>query len=355
MGRSVIAICLAVAITGVGSAGASAAGAHVDVPIGQLTLPNGDVRYDVPVTIGGGAPIVAELDTGSFGLRVLAAAVKPDQYEATDIRRRFPFGGGARFSGMLARAAIGVGSSQTDGPILFQVVQHVDCVEKQPHCAVSRIKPEDYRIAGDGYPGHGFLAILGISMRKAQTSSSADNPLAAMGDGSWIVVLPRPGSAVPGHLIINPTAEDRAGFATLQLQPLKGGGEEDAGSGQEKGWADGALSGCLIEESSNERHCGKTLLDSGAPGFSVDSMSAKGPAAWKAGTRAKFELVGADAPVEVPFTTGPDWSNRVFVHPPRQSGVVRLSAGTLPFFSYAVLYDAKAGTIGFKQRDSNEP
>ncbi len=32
-----------------------------------------------------------------------------------------------------------------------------------------------------------------------------------------------------------------------------------------------------------------------------------------------------------------------------------ISAGTLPYFSYSVLYDAEAGTIGFKPRDPAGP
>ena len=53
----------------------------------------------------------------------------------------------------------------------------------------------------------------------------------------------------------------------------------------------------------------------------------------------------------MPFTTGRDWSTRVVAHPVRQPGGAEIAAGTLPYFSYAVLYDAKAGTIGLKRRD----
>ena len=183
-------------------------------------------------------------------------------------------------------------------------------------------------------------------MRKAPVTDAADNPLTRMGEASWIVILPRPGSAEAGHLIINPTDEDRAGFDMVRLEPQDG----------TTGWADAALSGCLVEEASRQRHCGKTLIDSGGPGFSVDSAGAKGPTTWAPGTKAMFELRGSTVPIRIPFTAGRgEWSTRVVVHPPRDAGAPRLSAGTLPFFSYALLYDAKAGAIGFKPRDTSTP
>ena len=338
----VLAIGVAAIVSG--PLGADAAG-RVDLPVRQIVLPNGDTRYAVPVTVGDGAPMEAELDTGSFGLRVLKGALKPDQFEPTDTRRSFAFSGGAKFEGILARATVGVGGARTDRPILFQVIDAVGCVERRPGCAASKIKAEDYRIAGDGIPGQGFDALLGIAMRRAQTEDSAFNPLAAMGAASWIVVLPRPGSPDPGHLVINPDADDRAGFQTMQLVAQSGAVDGI------QGWADGALPGCLVDEDKGKRYCGKTLLDSGAPGFVANSADVSQPSPWKAGTRATFTIATGGTPVSVDFTSGGDWSRRVFLAPLRGGDGGRVSAGTLPFFSYAILYDAKAGTIGFKTRD----
>ena len=53
---------------------------RVEVPIRQTKISDGVIRYSVPVSIDGGGPIDAELDTGSFGLRILERAVTPDQY-----------------------------------------------------------------------------------------------------------------------------------------------------------------------------------------------------------------------------------------------------------------------------------
>jgi hypothetical protein len=336
------AACLAPAIP-------ARAAERVDVPVHLTMLPNGDPRYSVPVTVGGGPPIEAELDTGSFGLRVLKGALKPQQYQATAQHRSYAFGGGAKFDGVLARAVVGIGPALTAAPVLFHLVESVGCAEGRPGCAAAKIKPEDYRIAGDGIPGQGFEAILGLSLRRAASDDSAQNPLTAAGPRSWILTLPRPGSAEPGHLVIDPDEADRAGFALVKLSP-----QADL-SDRLSGWADAALPGCLVEDG-GERFCGRTLLDSGAPGLSVATDTVGGPKPWGAGRKARIEIGGADGPLSVPFTSGADYASRVLLHPRRgPEGSTEISVGSLPYLSYAVLYDAEAGIMGFKPRDPAGP
>ena len=327
---------------------ASPAAARTDVPVRQTVLPDGVTRYSVPITVGDGPPIEAELDTGSFGLRVLEAALQSSQYEATDLHRAYAFGGGAKLEGVLARAVLGVGSVRTDGPVLFQLVNRVDCVEAQPHCFASRVDAADYRIAGDGFARQGFSAILGLSMRRAATDDSAWNPLMSVKERSWILVLPRPGSTEPGHLVIDPDATDRAGFVTLQLRP------EGEISGRLTGWADAALPGCLVPADGAAKLCGETVLDSGAPGIVVGTETVSTPQGWGPDKAARFEIGGANGPVSVPFKSGRGDASRVTLHPVRGSSP-QLSAGTMPFFSYKVLYDAGSGTMGFKPRDPADP
>lgn len=333
----------------IAAAGAAQAAERADVPVHQTVLPDGTPRYSVPVTVGDGPPIEAALDTGSFGLRVMASALSPEQYEATDVQRRYPFGSGARFDGVLARATVGVGPIRSDAPILFHRIDRVDCVETKPDCPASKVKAEDYRIAGDGYPGQGFQAILGLSLRRAPVADSALNPLAVAGDRSWILVLPQPGSSEPGHLIIDPDAGDRAGFTLVKLDP-----QPASGGGDPPGWADAALEGCLVGSGHGERYCGRTVLDTGAPGLSVATSGVGGAKPWGAGRSATFEIGGTGGPVSIPFKTGDGPATQVTLHPPRGQGPV-ISAGTLPYFNYAVLYDARAGTIGFKPRAPGAP
>ncbi len=322
-------------------AGAALAGDRVDVPVHETVLPDGTPRYWVPVTVGGGAPLQAMLDTGSFGLRVLKSALTSG-YQATDLKRDYAYGGGAKFEGVLARAVVSVGAAQTSGPVLFHLVEKVGCAEGRPRCAASKIKAEDYRIGGEGYAGQGFPAILGLSLRRAASQDSAQNPLTANGARSWIVTLPRPGSGETGHLVVDPTEADRAGFTMLKL-PEAGGV-----SGRLAGFADTALPGCVVEDG-GQRFCGRTLLNSGAPGLSVATDTVDGPKPWGAGRHARIEIGGDGGPVSVPFTSGDDAASRVLLHPPHgPAGGAEISVGTLPFVSYAVLYDAQAGAIGFR-------
>lgn len=344
-----VSVSLAVACAAYAAAPRAAADAtapstaRIDVPITQMVLPNGDTRYSVPVSVGSGAPIEAELDTGSFGLRVLKAALKPDQYRATDNQRRYPFGSGARLNGFLAEAPLSVGPARTDRPMLFQVVESIDCMEEMPKCPVSRVKPEEYLIAGDGFPNKGYQAIIGISLRSPPMEAVANNPLINIGQTAWIVILPRPGSSAQGHLIISPTPEDRKGFVTMSLER------------RGDGWGDQALPGCLVDEQSKERTCGRTLVDSGAPGIRVNSDDSTEPSRWPLGRPGRIELGDAKPPIAVPFTAGDDWSVRVSMRPRRDPDAPQLAVGTLPYFRYAILYDFKAGTMGFKPRDDKEP
>ena len=326
--------------------GAARAAGRMDVPVSQTVLPNGDPRYSVPVSVGNGPAIEAQLDTGSFGLRVLASALEPGSYEATDLHRSYSFGSGAKFDGVLARGTIGVGGATTDTPVLFHLVQKVACVDDKPKCPAAQVKPEAYRIGGDGYAGQGFSAILGLSMLRAATDDSAQNPLTATGPRSWILILPRPGRSEPGHLIIDPDESDRAGFTLLKLDPADGG--------RLAGWADRALPGCLVEDG-GQRFCGRTLIDSGAAGIAVATDTVTSAKPWGKGHRGRIEIGGANGPVSVPFTSGDEYSSRVLLHPQRgPDGAAQLAVGTLPYFSYAVLYDSQAGTIGFKARDPGE-
>jgi hypothetical protein len=196
---------------------------RVEVPIYQSQLADGTIRYWVYVRIGDSAPIPAMLDTGSFGLRVLASALSPSDYGDTGIERRFAFGSGVALHGSLATAVVAIGDATTGVPVYFQLVRSVGCVPRKPDCPAARVSPGDFRIGGDGLPGQGFAAILGLSMRRPPVAVAALNPLDFVGDAQWIVMLPLPGTANPGKLIINPSAQDLGGFRSAEMAPPPSG------------------------------------------------------------------------------------------------------------------------------------
>ncbi|HJU15385.1 MAG TPA: hypothetical protein VJ770_02850 [Stellaceae bacterium] len=193
--------------------------ARIEVPIYQRQLPDGTIRYWVSVRVGGSAPIAAMLDTGSFGLRVLQSALSPSDYQDTGIERRLAYGSGVALHGPLATAVIQIGDATSETPITFQLVRSVGCIPRKPDCPAARVSPEDYRIGGNGLPGQGFEAILGLSLRRPRVAMAALNPLDLIGAQQWIVVLPLPGAADPGRLIINPAPQDLDGFRSAQVAP----------------------------------------------------------------------------------------------------------------------------------------
>jgi len=198
---------------------------RVEVPIVRHILSNGDIRFSVSVRVGGGPLIEAMLDTGSFGLRVLARAMAPSQYEVASGGRAFGFGSGLVLQGPLAKAVVSIGGMTTDGPISIQVVQVVNCRASKPNCLASRSPPDAYRIGGDGLPHEGFDAILGLAMLRSDGPGFAANPLAVSGSRRWIVSLPRPGGSSQGRLVVNPGTADLVGFHKVWLRPKPAGAE----------------------------------------------------------------------------------------------------------------------------------
>jgi len=231
---------------------------RIEVPVFQHRLSNGDIRFAVRVRVGGGAPIEAMLDTGSFGLRVLARGLAPTQYKTIGITRGYGYGSGVVFRGPLARAVVVIGDATTGTPIGIQVVQSVGCSVLQPDCPASRLAPADYGIGGDGLRREWFDAILGLSMRGSDAPGAAINPLSVMGSRRWIVILPKPGAAAPGLLVINPDAGDLAGFHPVRLRPLPSRADGQAQV------VDSEIPNCPDSPLEQQSSCPPMMLDSGA-------------------------------------------------------------------------------------------
>jgi len=259
--RRLAYLALGLAVLALAHPGDLAAGtkARVEVPIAQHRLSNGDVRFTVRVRVGGGAPIEAMLDTGSFGLRVMERALAPTQYEATAVTRGYGYGSGVVLRGPLSKAVVAVGDATTGAPVTIQVVQSVGCQPARPNCPAARLDLADYGIGGDRLAREGFEAILGISLRGSDAPEAAINPLKVMGNQSWIVILPEPGAAAPGALIVNPGPSDLVGFHPVQLQdmpPQPGGGRQQVNDAQ--------IPNCPDRPLEQQRSCPMMQIDSGS-------------------------------------------------------------------------------------------
>jgi hypothetical protein len=307
-----------------------------EAPIVQSTLSNGARRYAVPVQVGGKA-ILASLDTGSTGLRILPGVLAPGDAAPSDDPETYGYASGSRYEGVASEAALVIGAAKGRAPV--HLIRTIGCFAYLPHCPASRTTLDKYGIASDGLPGEGFKAILGIDMAPGKVG----NPLRALGARRWIVELPRPGEG-DGRLILNPTDAEAAGFVAVPLAAPyahePGGGLHDA------------VPGCLANAQTHARACGVVLMDTGAPGLAiVNGPADAGP--WPDGAKAELELFDTTGglAVRAAFTTGQrDLGTRLSWRRERRVAGVVIYAGIAPYFAYSVLYDPRRQTIGLKPR-----
>lgn len=314
------------------AAGSSQAqGARVEVPIHQTPTPGGLERYSVPVKIGA-VEVEAEFETGSSGLRVFDGAVDAANYTATTKPSSYTYTVGLKFTGVQATAPVSIGGLAGAEPLSLQVVKDVSCTDDRPVCRgvlAFRNSPAARRA---------IPAVLGANM----APSDADNPLAKIGARKWIVILPLPGETQPGKLILNPTAEDMAGYTVFKPNPVM--------KNLRTNFHDSIL-GCVINVKSRQNLCGPTLLDTGSVGVFVTLAPRQPDKPWPAGTEAAMAFRNDDkATLAAGFTTEATPASKVTFLPGRGLPQNFISAGVLPFYAYAVLYDADAGTIALKSR-----
>jgi len=310
---------------------------RVSVPISQTVLPDGDIRYAVPVRVGRSVAVPALLDTGSTGLHIFRAAVFTDSFTDTGFASLYEFGGGDRLTGTVGTGVVDVGGVDTDEAVPFEVVTQAGCADFRPRCSAAMVAAQDYGIGGDGIAGQGFQAILGVSLRVDGGAAYAANPLAHMGAQKWIVELPEPGSAQDGQLILNPDAGDLAGFVMFPLNRQGDGGWDDA------------LAGCLDDASNGQRICAPGILDTGSPGVVADVVGGNVAPLWAQDDRVTMSFTGGGQELHVPFVADRNPGTGI-LQEPAVSGSARLVDGFLPFFYYDVFYDAADGEMGLRAR-----
>jgi hypothetical protein len=329
-------ILLALALAAALPARAAPPAVRSEAEIRQTTLSNGARRYAGPVRVGGTA-LLAALDTGSTGLRILPGVLAPADAAASTEAEVYGYASGSRYEGVVGDAALTIGGAGGRGPV--HLIRSIGCFAYLPRCPASRTTLEKYGIASDGLPGEGFKAILGVDMAPGRVG----NPLRFLGVQRWIVELPRPGEG-QGRLVLNPTPEETDGYVMVPLAAPyaheRGGGLHDA------------VPGCLTNPGVRTRACGVVLMDTGAPGLSV-ANGPLGAEPWPDGTAAVLELFDAQGGLAAreALTIGlRDQGTRLsYRRETRVYGVV-IYAGIAPYFAYSVLYDPKRQMIGLKPR-----
>lgn len=327
-----IAFVLALA----GAAPAAGQGIRSEAEIRQSVLSNGARRYAVPVRVGA-TTLLAALDTGSTGLRILPDVLKPADAIAGPEAETYGYASGSRYEGFVADARIGIGAAQGTGPV--HLIKTIGCFVYLPHCPASRTTLPQYGIASDGLPGEGFKAILGIDMAPGRVG----NPLRFLGAQRWIVELPRPGEG-DGRLILNPTEAETQGYVMVPLAAPyaheRGGGLHDA------------VPGCLVNAAAGQRACGVVLMDTGAPGLAV-ANGRLGASPWPDGSAVSLDLFdrtgGLAARVAMTVGQREQGTRLSYRQESRVNGVV-VYAGIAPYFAYSILYDPRRQMIGLKPR-----
>ncbi len=314
---------------------------RTEVPIRDVVLSDGAHRYAVPIRIGG-TQIEAGLDTGSPGLRVLSAALPAgDAKPADDGALVAEFGSGTTLQGPSGTAQVSIGG--VTGQTALQLVKHAGCAPDHPQCPAGAIPAAQFGILGDGLPGEGFKALLGLSM----ATTEPGNPLVRLGVKRWIIELPRPGEGLPGRLILNPSDAEVASYVRLPIVA--------SFSNQQNALHD-AILGCFSKAATREHFCGALTFDTGTPGIQVLSPKVISPP-WADGTVATLlfqDSTGRVQAVErLVIGVRSHASHLTFTALPA-GGDTLIAAGLTPYFAYSVLYDAEQGLIGFKPRTPSQ-
>jgi len=314
------------------SAGQAMAQTRVELPIRETVLSDGVRRYSVPVEVGG-VMLQAALDTGSTGLRLLPGSGA--RLSESGRRDSYSFGAGIKVEGVIANAALALG--EIKGQTSLQSIKAVSCVEEMRECAATRTPLSQFGLEGDGLAAQGFPAILGLNTARVPIG----NPLQALGVKRWIVELPRPGDTAPGRLILNPSAEDIAGFVILPFVARL--------NWQSAGVHD-SVDGCL-KTAGAKPLCGPVMLDTGAVNIGLINTGVAAGFADKPQATLTLDDTAASARVAIEMPLGRrDLATRIS---PRADALMprpTIVAGLAPYFAWDVYYDADHSAIGFRPR-----
>lgn len=305
------------------SAPAPAAGdgpGTVAVPLSYDAARNEIPGVDVAVA---GTVMHVKVDTGSTGLRIHAAKV-PAAVEMLGPAAPATFASGARITGTLAEADIGVGPVHSVGATRFEVIQASGCVADHPNCP---------------RPDGRFDGILGLG---AHPAPDLDNPLWSLGPmgRAFSIGLDPAGG---GRLVLGTPP---GGFDLIPLTPPAPGSRPTGVTGAPNWKA--AVPVCFDAAAlAVAGVCGPTVFDTGAGPVAIVHR-AEGPA----------RAPAAGFPITLSTTDG-RWSHTYTTAPGRSASLVADPSGADPptslvgrpvFTQAEIRIDLAAGTFGIGPR-----
>lgn len=308
-------------------AGPVLAQTRAEVPIQPHVGPAGVIRYTIPVTIGQ-AEVQAMVETGATGLRLTPEATAAANYQASGKGGSFSYPSGLKLTGEKATAKLAIGGQAAAEPASLLVVQDAACAGKRPLC--------EAMLAGSkAAQAQGINAQIGINM-----SGGDENPLVEVGAKRWIVELPSGGQA--GRLILNPTDAETADFMLFKLNPVLAQGRNPFHD---------AITACLIDTKVKRKFCGAALMDTASSGVYVTPAPREPREAWPSGSDAALVFLNEQKEMlAAGFSTDQGPTTRLTILPASPFPATFISAGSLPFQAYAVLYDPTAGVVGLRKR-----
>jgi len=310
---------------------------RVELPIETVHLSDGTDRYGVRITVGG-KQVLAGIDTGASGLRVMPDIAQGMALEETRTEEVFAFGSGARPAGVIGKGKVGFGP--LTGEATMHLVKDVSCIASRPNCPGRLGK--GYGFLGNGLTGEGFRVLLGGSMGP----TTIDTPFTAVGAERWIIELPRPDETAPGRLVLNPTDAEVSGY---RMASLVGGHAERDGGGLHD-----AVFGCLKHKTTARTLCGLVTFDTGA--FFARLLNAPPNAPqWKAGDALELQLMTPDRQTvaSMDWTTGGPAEQIAYGTAPARGAVLQM--GVAPYYAFSVLYDPARRRLGYKPRPPTAP
>jgi hypothetical protein len=305
---------------------------RAELPVEAVHLSDGTWRYGVRITVGGKA-VLAGIDTGASGLRLMPDIRPGMALEETAQKEVFAFGSGSRPAGVIGKGQIALGA--LSGQATMHLISEVSCITSKPNCP-GRLGL-GYGFLGNGLPGEGFRVLLGGSMGP----TTIDTPFLAVGAKRWILELPRPGEPGPGRLVLNPSDAEVAGY---KMASLVGGHAERDGGGLHD-----AVLGCLKNRNHERSVCGLVTFDTGADFARVLNIP-PGTPQWRTGDPLELELMTPD---RTPVATA-DWSaggeGQLVTYGTAPARGPILQMGVAPYYAFSVLYDPGGRRLGFKAR-----
>ena len=301
----------------------------VSVLYGQGTSEG--ARPVVNVRVGNSPPVPVLLDTGSSGLHIFDTAVKTGSGSGvtlTSTPANITYAGGHRFTGVVGRAVVTLGSYPTKGPIPFAYVKQARCIAAKPTCPA----------AGgiSGFERSGAFGILGIGTQSS--GGGVVSPILAMPRDlgrRWSLHL----AGTSGALVLGAQPPSRRNVTTFQMKQIG----SSAGNAL---WADSRLPVCVSVATVNE--CVPGLFDSG-----TYTVQISGPALDQAPVlpATTHVLPGTPVSVRADGAASPFWSFTSGAIKSKNLLTVRsdhgpfLNTGVQAFYDFTVSYDDVRGQI----------